>query len=305
MGKSKPTNIAASVRDRLLNLAKERGEDFNFVLARYAIERLMYRLSRSGHRDSFVLKGATLFHVWGVAAHRATKDVDLLGRGDNTPTGLIQVLQDVIETDVEPDGIQFLASSLRAQAIAPEAEYKGVRLTMTAKLGTARIAVQVDVGFGDAATPKPKLTELPVLLDLPAPKIRTYAKETVVAEKFQAMVHLGLLNSRMKDYFDLWLMANTFEFDGETLATAIAATFKQRRTPMPVELPDGLGDEFVGDERKLSQWNGFVRRVAQVHQGVSLANAVADLRQFLMPVAEAIGSGAPYRKRWRPGTGWS
>lgn len=304
MAKGKPTNMAASVHDRLLNLAKQRGEDFNFVLTRYAIERLMYRLGRSKHRDNFILKGATLFHVWGITAHRATKDVDLLGKGKNTPAQLVKVFREVIETDVDPDGLSFLISTLEAALISLEAEYKGVRVTMTARLGNARIAMQVDVGFGDAVVPRPALTTLPVLLDLPAPRIKAYAKETVVAEKLHAMVHLGLLNSRMKDYFDLWLMAGSFEFDGKELSTAIVATFKRRQTAVPTRVPDGISDEFVKDKTKQTQWAGFVRRVAHQHQGVRLKDVVVLLREFLLPIL-AASSRSVEDAHWTPQAGWN
>lgn len=303
MAKGKPKNLPASVRDRLLRLAQERGEDFNFVLARYAIERLMYRLSRSEHGRLFVLKGATLFHLWGVAAHRPTKDVDFLARGDNTPEHWIGVFRSVVETDVEPDGLAYDASSIKAEPISVEAEYRGVRVTMTANLGVARIPVQADIGFGDAVVPKPKVETLPVLLDQPAPRMKTYPREAVVAEKFHAMVLLGSLNTRLKDYFDLWLMARHFEFDGVLLAQAVAATFARRETPVPKELPAGLSRSFSEDGPKRQQWASFVERVAEEHRNVSLGEVAELLERFLMPVCLATsGMGIG---RWSPDGGWA
>ena len=213
MSPERPWNLAASVRQRLLNRARERSEDFNHLLTRYANERLLFRLAESAHRDEFVLKGATLFELWHDAVYRATRDVDLLGFGEPAVERVQAVFRELCAVDVEPDGLRFLEGSVRAERIRDAQEYGGVRVRLTADLDGARIALQVDIGFGDIVTPGVVEAEFPTLLDFPAPRLRTYPRETVVAEKFEAVVRLGIANTRMKDFYDLWAMATTFAFD--------------------------------------------------------------------------------------------
>jgi predicted nucleotidyltransferase component of viral defense system len=200
-------NMAHSVRDRLLRLAKQRGEEFNFVLLRYGLERLIYRLSRSIHAGNFVLKGALLFTVWSKHPHRATKDLDLLGFGSSNLERVAEMFRTVCTTDVEDDGVRFDARSVAAKPIKEDAEYEGVRVTLEGHLGTAKLNIQVDVGFGDAVTPEPQIIEFPTLLPGPAPRVHAYPPEAVVAEKLHAMVNLGMTNSRMKDFFDIWFLS--------------------------------------------------------------------------------------------------
>lgn len=199
----KPTNVGASVRARLLRLARERGEDFQLVLTRYASERLLYRLTSSRHASRFVLKGAALFTLWTGRAHRATRDLDLLGFGDSTEPHVRAVFADVLAGDVCDDGVRFDEDSLEVGPIREEQEYGGVRVVVIARIASAKVRLQVDVGFGDAVTPEAAMVEFPTLLDFPAPRLRAYPRETVVAEKVEAMVQLGLANSRMKDFYDL------------------------------------------------------------------------------------------------------
>ncbi|HLG16232.1 MAG TPA: nucleotidyl transferase AbiEii/AbiGii toxin family protein [Blastocatellia bacterium] len=207
-------NLAASVRQRLQNLAKARGDEFQFLLSEYAIERLLYRIGRSKHSDRFVLKGAKLFTLWSDQPHRATWDLDLLGRGEHSVANLERTLGDICATTMEEDGLEFDLASIRGEEIRVDQEYQGVRLTMTAHLARARIPVQVDIGFGDIVTPAPTMQTYPALLDFPAPEIMTYMRETVVAEKFEAMVSLGRDNSRMKDFFDIHVLSLKFDFSG-------------------------------------------------------------------------------------------
>ena len=249
-------NMAASVRDRLMQLSRARKEDFNLVLIRYAMERLLYRLSRSMHESTFILKGAILFTVWSGHPHRATKDIDLLGTGEPDLGRLAQIFRDVCSLSVEDDGIVFEATSVTAARIKEDADYEGVRVRLTGKLGSARLDLQVDIGFGDAVTPTPKTIDFPVLLGSPAPRLRAYPRETVVAEKFEAMVQLGIANSRMKDFFDLSFLARTFEFDGTVLTKAIVATFARRGTSIPVEEPLAFTKTFAEDPQKKAQWTG-------------------------------------------------
>lgn len=299
-------NVAASVRQRLRNLARQRGEDFQYVLVRYGLERFLYRLSRSEARDRFVLKGAALFALWSEQPHRATRDVDLLGHGDNSIPHMEQVFRQICDMEVEDDGLVFLADTVQGQVISSEDEYEGLRMTLTATLERARIRIQVDIGFGDAVTPEPTVVDYPVLLDFPAPKLSAYPRETVVAEKFQAMVELGIGNSRMKDFFDLWVIGREFTFDGKLLAQAIQATFERRKTELPDETPLALTETFSSDPGKQTQWRAFLRRVGPQDSLVppGLEEICRFLKRFLMPLIEACRQRRPFDATWSPGGPW-
>ena len=225
--KKRVANVLASVRQRLLNplnLTSERSEDFRLILTRYRLERFLYRLSTSPHRDSFVLKGALLMQLWTSETYRPTRDLDLLGRGVAN-TGYRKIFSEVCSQKVEDDGLTFLPDTIRADRIRDDEAYEGVRVRLEARLGKVRIALQIDVGLEDAIVPGPEELEYPTLLKFPAPRLHAYSKESVVAEKFEAMVKLGIANSRMKDFYDLWVLAQRFEFESATLAAAIQATF--------------------------------------------------------------------------------
>lgn len=272
-------NMGASVRARLLKLSRERNQPFELLLTRYVLERLLYRLSTTKHCDRFVLKGAMLMTAWFDVPFRPTRDLDLLGFGDDDPGAMLAVFREIFAVDMN-DGVQFDVAGLTIDNIRDEAEYGGLRLKTYAMIAEARVRVTVDIGFGDAVDPEIAELELPVLLDLPSPRLRAYPRETVIAEKFQAMVMLGRANSRMKDFYDVWLLSRTYEFDGESLARAIAATFKRRKTPIPEELPDALTPAFVGDTAKQQQWASFIEAIDA--EPVSLAQVVSDLADFLM-----------------------
>lgn len=300
-----PRNTAASVKQRLLNLAVARGEDFNFLLTRYAVERLLYRLDRSAYGGQFVLKGAMLFHLKsGTLPHRPTRDVDFLGRGDPTPVRLKGVFREICAAPVVDDGLVFNAQSVRAERIQEAQEYEGVRMKVEARMGSARISVQVDVGFGDALTPRPRRERLATLLDFPAPRLWICPWETVIAEKFQVLVELGMANSRLRDFFDLHYLAATQRFDGATLAKAIQATFARRRTPLPSGLPTGLSPAFGADAVKQTQWRAFVGRLRLDTGKGSLGQVLEDLRAFLMPPVEALSQKQPFRMTWPPRGPW-
>ncbi|MDE2462331.1 MAG: nucleotidyl transferase AbiEii/AbiGii toxin family protein, partial [Alphaproteobacteria bacterium] len=255
-------NIGASVRARLTRIAQERKEDVHLALTRYAIERFLYRLGQSPHRDRFVLKGAMLFSLWAPTPYRATGDLDLLGYGDAAPERIASVFRDICIIDVADDGVVFKPETLRAEPARAEDEYSGVRAAMIAEMAGARLSIQIDVGFGDAVTPAAREIDYPSLLDMPTPRLLAYPPETVVAEKFQALVALGMLNSRMKDFFDLWAIGETFSFDGSVLAEAIRATFARRDTALPRQTPIALTAAFAEDAAKQAQWRGFLRRTA-------------------------------------------
>lgn len=253
-------NRAASIRARLKNRADAEKQDFDLVLTRFGLERLLYRLSVSRHAPSYLLKGALLFALWFDAPLRPTRDADLLGFGPDDVESARAVFRETCAIEAD-DGIVFDAGSVRAERIRKEAGYGGVRVVLRATLEGARISLQVDIGFGDVVTPAPEAIAYPVLLDdLPAPGLKAYPKATVVAEKFQALCALGMANTRMKDYFDLWVLLRANDLDDPELARAIRATFVRRRTPMPNGIPAGLSDAFAADASKRTQWRAFVGR---------------------------------------------
>lgn len=300
-----PRNISASVRSRLTSRAKAREENVQLVLLRYAIERLLYRLSRSEYADRFVLKGAMLFNLWADAPYRATGDLDLLGYGDSTAARLVDIFKAVCVTDVEPDGVEFLADTVRAEQAREDDEYQGVRVTLEARIAGARLSVQVDIGFGDVIIPEAQSIEYPALLEFPAPRLQAYPRETVVAEKFQAMVRFAVLTSRMKDFYDLWAIATIFDFRGPVLAEAIRATFERRQTKLPQETPDALTSEFAEIPTKQTQWQGFLWRTAIAMAPEPLPIVLAKIREFVMPPTTAVTKSVPFDKTWPPGGPWT
>ena len=289
-------NAGASVRARLLEHARTKGADFQILLTRYAIERLLYRLSVSDQRDRFVLKGAMLFSTWVVDPFRPTRDLDLLGIGDPDPAAVAETFRTICRTAVPDDGVIFNADRLAAAAIREHAEYGAVRVKTSATIAGARIAIQVDIGFGDIVTPAPVVIAYPTLLDGPVPNVCAYPVETVVAEKFQALVALGVGNTRLKDFYDLWFIAQTFDFDRTTLTTAVHRTFERRRTQLPTELPTGLGEAFAAD--KAAQWIAFLTRESMAAAPQQFATVVTDLRKFLMPF---LGGVPTTGETWRSG----
>lgn len=305
MSKDRPRNLVASVRDRLLQRAKRDNEDFQALLTRYCLERLLYRLSRSPEREAFVLKGAFLFALWSGRPHRPTKDLDLLGHGENSVGRLEQLFRGLCGQAVEDDGLVFRADSVRAERIKEDEEYGGVRVRCEARLGQARVVVQADVGFGDAVTPAPVAVTYPTLLDLPAPALPAYPRETVVAEKFQALVALGIGNSRLKDFYDLWFLARQFAFDGPPLGQAVLATFRRRRTPLPDDVPLALTGAFVADRDNGKQWQAFLRKNRLGAGGTDLGQVAAVLRDFLLPPARAVGRGEPFNGAWPAAGPWA
>ena len=304
MNRKVPTNLPASVHQRLLNLSQETGQEFNFLLGRYAIERLLYRLSQSRYANQFVLKGALLFLVWELPVHRPTRDIDLLGSGDDSAAHLAQVFQEICLAPVVPDGIAFDPAAIQVQPIREEQAYGGQRITLTALLGRAKIPTRVDIGFGDTVIPGAINSVYPALLAFPPPQIQVYPKETVIAEKLHAMVALDMTNSRMKDFFDLWTLARLFPFTGATLVQAIQATFERQRTPLPKSVPTAFTPEFSENPDKIRQWQAFVRRNGIETTGASLAQVVPELMTFLMPPIVAAAQRQAFSASWEPGGPW-
>lgn len=291
-------NAGASVRARLLDRARRDGADFQNLLTRYALERLLYRLSISPERDRFVLKGAMLFAAWVDDPFRPTGDLDFLGFGHEEVAGIAGTFRDVCVTDVPADGVAFDVEGLTATAIREGAEYGGVRVRTHATVGGARVPIQIDVGFGDAITPHAVEIDYPTILDGPTPHLRAYPAETVVAEKFEALVSLGMANTRMKDFYDLWLISRTFDFTGTGLREALHRTFERRRTDIPIDVPTGLSEAFVRD--KGGQWRAFRRRERLGAAPDVFDQLVSDLAAFLLPPLADVRDG----QLWPAGGPW-
>jgi len=294
-----PVNIAASVRARLTQRARERRENAQLVMTRYAIERLLYRLSQSPFRDAFVLKGAMLFSLWAPTPYRATGDLDLLGFGDNAPDRVVEIFRQVLAVP-SPDGVIFKPETLRASAARAQDEYSGITMDVQAELDNARLPIHIDIGYGDAITPAAQEIDYPSLLDLPAPRLKAYPPETVLAEKFQALTALGMANSRMKDFFDIWAIADTFAFKGPILAAAIEATFARRQTPPPSEPPIALSPDFA--QAKQAQWTAFLRRTEIAFAPKPFDEIQGQIAALMMPPARAVLTGELFDHRWRQET---
>jgi hypothetical protein len=304
-GRASAGNVAASVRARLTDQARSRGDDVQLVLLRFAIERLMFRLAQGKYRDQFILKGAMLFSLWAPVPYRSTGDLDLLGEGDPTAARFVQIFREICAIKVPDDGVVFDADSITAEQARPEAEYQGVFVEVNATLAGARLHLRVDIGFGDIVTPRAQTIEYPSLLDFPKPRLRAYPPETVVAEKLEALVSLGMRNSRMKDFLDLWVIAKTFQFEGAILLQAVAATFVRRKTVPPVETPIALTTAFTQDPAKQVQWRAFLGRSKIDLAPKSLPEVVSFVEGFVTPVLNAARDGATFNKTWTPGGSWS
>lgn len=306
MSKKLKSNVAHSVFQRLLNQAKADRVDFNLLLTRYGMERFIYRLSTSAHSDEFILKGASLFLVWKGQNYRVTRDADFLGFGDPSPAHLKKVFQTICQQECpEDDGIVLLPESVTAEAIREDQEYDGVRITLIGKLGNARIPLQIDIGFGDAITPEAEDIEYPTLLDHPAPHLKAYPRYTLIAEKLEAMVRLGIANSRMKDFFDIWLLTQLFEFDGSILLTAIENTFARRASLIPEEPPLAFRPAFYEDAQKQQQWKAFIRKSRPNVEVGGFPFVVSVIYEFIMPAIDATHTANGFNKTWNPQNGWT
>ena len=296
-------DVSASVRQRLLNQSRAQDRPFQELLQYFAIERFLYRLTKSQFADRFILKGALLLTAWRAPVSRPTMDIDLAGRTDNALDHIAKLAGEVCEISVEPDGIEFNRASIEASRIKEDADYEGVRVRFHATLARARIPMQLDIGFGDVITLEPTEVEYPTLLDFPAPVLRAYPKETVVAEKLEALTALGLLNSRMKDYYDLGLLSRMYPFEGERLAGAILATFRHRGTRIEAE-PIGLTEAYYNDPARSVQWHAFVRRSRLGEEAGDLAQLVARIRLFVLPALSTVAAQKAFKARWNPSGPW-
>ena len=296
-------DIAASVRQRLLNCAHAEEKPFQELLQYFAMERFLYRLAKSPYADRFILKGALLLTAWRAPLSRPTMDIDLAGRTNNQLDHIKEVVGVVCEIDVDPDGIHFNRAAIEVSRIKEGADYEGVRVRFHATLARARIPMQLDIGFGDVITPGPTEIEYPTLLNFPAPVLRAYPRETVVAEKLEAVTALGLLNSRMKDFYDLALLSRMYPFEGQHLSKAVSATFGHRGTTIEAE-PIGLTQAYSDDPARALQWRAFVRRSHFGDQVSDLVQLVAEIRPFALPLLSAVATRNPFGLRWKPGGPW-
>ena len=305
MSKAIPTNTAASVKQRLLNRARAKKEDFNLLLIKYALERVLYRIGQSQHRDVFILKGALLFELWTDQTRRPTRDADFLSQGENTLERFQKIFEEICELNVADDGLRFDTASVKVGRIKEDQDYEGIRVTFLGYLEKASLPVQIDIGFGDAITPEPVWTSYPTLLENPSPILLAYPRETVLAEKFEAMVKLGIANTRMKDFHDLNTLASLFPFSSPSLSEAIRRTFERRKTPLPQEaLPTALTAEFYNDPTKQKQWEAFVSKNKLYIAPITLQEVTDSIQAFVIPVLPSPDSENVPDLKWEPGGPW-
>lgn len=296
-------DLGASVRQRLLNQSRAQNRPFQELLQYFAMERFLYRLATSSYAGRFILKGALLLTAWRAPMSRPTMDIDLAARTDNQLDHIKEVVGAVCDVAVDTDGIEFNRSSIEVRRIKEDADYEGVRAQFHATLARAHIPMQLDIGFGDVITPEPTEIEYPTLLDFPAPVLRAYPKETVIAEKLEALTGLGLLNSRIKDYYDVALLSRLYPFDEQRLADAIVATFQHRGTSVEAE-PIGLTQAYCDDPARILQWRAFVRRSRFGEDASDLARLIYEIRPFVLPLLSKVTLNESFTGHWKPGGPW-
>jgi predicted nucleotidyltransferase component of viral defense system len=297
-------DIAASVRARLLANAKQTGRPFQEVLQYFAMERFLFRLSVSPHAEKLVLKGGLMLTAWRAPLTRPTKDIDFLARMPNEVDSVAAVVKDLCRQDVAPDGLAFDADSVQGRVIKEDADYEGVRVTFLGHLQNARVNMQIDMGFGDVVVPSATMLQYPTILDHAAPTLRGYSRETTIAEKFEAMVKLGQINSRIRDFFDIWLLSRQFDFDGQVLSRAIRETFANRGTSIKPD-PVALTAEFAADASKTHQWTGFLRKSRIDFAPPTLQEVVDTIADFIGPIARALAFGEQFTSKWAAPGPWA
>jgi len=291
-------NMQASIRSRLKNKTKEINRPFSEILQYYGIERFLYRFSQSKYAERFILKGALMFMVWQIPERRTTLDIDFSARLDNKIVSIEKVIKDICKVPVTPDGLMFDPKTIRGQKIKENAEYEGVRVKFRGFLERTRISMQIDVGFSDIIYPKPRIINYPVILDLPRPHLKGYPVESVVSEKFEAMIKLGLLNSRMKDFYDIWLLMGQFDFNGSKLAEALKRTFEHRKTLLPADKPLFTEEIYDGKSDRQTLWNAFLKKGDTTHAPKELSATAKAIEEFLIKPLEAIKNGQAFNKDW-------
>jgi predicted nucleotidyltransferase component of viral defense system len=288
-------NIAASIHQRLLNKAQAENRPFNELLQYYGMERFLYRLSQSPYADKFILKGALMLRVWGSPQIRPTMDIDLLGITSNNEADIVAQIKDILSVEVGFDGLIFDTSTIRTERIAEDADYEGIRIRFRGSLGNARVSIQIDIGFGDIIYPGPQKSKLPVMLDSPIPTLLGYSRESAIAEKFSAMVKLREINSRMKDFYDIWLLSRQFDFNGKQLAEAIRLTFDKHQTDLPEQIV-AFSNEFI--ELKQTQWVAFAKRLKMDTIPTEFSLVVLGIKDFLEPVVDSLIAGKLFTSKW-------
>jgi len=296
------TDLPASVRQRLLNRAKAERRPFNEIMQYYAMERFLYRLSKSVHAHSFVLKGALMLRIWRAPELRPTMDIDMLGMTSNDGIRIAGQIREIIAVAVEPDGLVFDAESIKTGRMTRGTDYEGVRVRFLGTLDSARINMQIDIGFGDTVFPRPEECELPTMLDSPAPKILCYSRETAIAEKFDAMLKHEELNSRMKDFYDIWLLCRHFNFEGDELAEAVRLTLERRGTELPSDIV-AFTDDFATAQQVY--WTAFLKRLKYTEAPESFAAVTSKLNVFLGPIALSISLRGPTPAKWAAPGPWA
>ena len=301
MTKKTLKNVAASVRQKLLNISRADIRPFHELVQYYAMERFLYRLSLSHHANRFVLKGALMLRIWHAPEIRPTMDIDLLGRTINDISQLTSIVEDILSIEIEPDGLIYFPEQITAERITEEAEYQGVRIWFPAKLDTMSLNMQIDIGFGDIVYPEPEKAEIPTMLEFPSPRLLCYSRESLIAEKFEAMLKHRELNSRMKDFHDIWLLSRYFDFEGRELSEAIKLTLEQRGTSLPVNIV-AFSDEFIST--KHSQWNAFRKKLKQDHIPEKFEKIVKQVKDFIGPITSALMSDKSPPSKWSAPGPW-
>ena len=296
-------NISVSVHDRLRNMAREASRPFNELLQHFAIERFIYRLSKSPHADRFIPKGTLMLPVWSGYVSRPTMDIDLLAKINNSLEEIEAAMRDACKMDVEEDGMFFNEQTVSASRITEDAEYEGVRVRIKGNLGNARVSLQIDIGFGDVIVPGPGKVAYPTLLEFPSPELNGYTMETTIAEKYQAMVKLGVLNSRMKDFYDIWMLSRSFDFNGEVMAEAIERTFMNRKTDLTND-PAIFDTSFGRDVTRLVQWQGFIRKSRLSNVPGDFGVVLADIKLFLESPVRSLVDRRTFHSTWKASGLW-
>ena len=294
-------NIPASVRQRLLNRSRKERRPFGELLQYYAMERFLYRLSVSPYKDHFILKGALMLQVWGSTGVRSTMDIDLLGKTSNKEAIIVSQIWDILQIGIDDDGIFFDTASITSERITEDANYEGIRIRFQGSLENAKIYMQIDIGFGDIVYPEYEEHSLPVILDMPIPRLLCYSRESAIAEKLETMIKRGNINSRIKDFYDIWLLSRQYDFYGNRLSEAIRLTCKQRGTSLPVTLHISK-DDFI--DAKQVQWTAFRKRLQQEHVPASFQDILSAIEKFLAPCISSIASGGSIPKKWKAPGPW-
>jgi len=297
-------NIQASIRARLQNIARQTNRPFAEVLQYYAMERFLYRFSKSQYAGKFILKGALMFTVWDIPQRRTTLDIDFSARFDNQITNIEKAIKNICKFNVVPDGLVFDPKTVKGQRIKEDADYEGVRVKFVGFLERSRVPMQIDLAFGDIVYPRPKTFDYPVMLDLPKPRLKGYPLETVISEKLEAIIKLGLLNSRMKDFYDIWLMMRQFNFNGSNLAEALKRTFEHRKTDLPKEKP--LFADEIYDEKSDRQilWKAFIIKGDIQHAPAKLSVTAKAIEEFLVKPLNAINKRIEFKGEWTASGSW-